>query len=61
MCSRWRITSEPFLVCSGDGQVDSKNRQESPCTMKFADDIVICGESREQVERGGGIHWRKKQ
>ena len=24
--------------------------QEDPCTMMFADDIVICSESKEQVE-----------
>ena len=26
-------------------------RQESPWNMMFADDIVICSESKEQVER----------
>ncbi|KAK3509931.1 hypothetical protein QTP70_023757, partial [Hemibagrus guttatus] len=31
-------------------QLSEEVRQESPCTMMFADDIVICSESREQVE-----------
>ncbi|KAK3509929.1 hypothetical protein QTP70_023756 [Hemibagrus guttatus] len=31
-------------------QLSVEVRQESPCTMMFADDIVICSESREQVE-----------
>ncbi|KAK3524760.1 hypothetical protein QTP86_002555 [Hemibagrus guttatus] len=31
-------------------QLSEEVRQESPWTMMFADDIVICGESREQVE-----------
>ena len=25
-------------------------REEAPCTMMFADDIVICSESKERVE-----------
>ncbi|KAK3566541.1 hypothetical protein QTP86_034045 [Hemibagrus guttatus] len=31
-------------------QLSEEVRQESPWTMMFADDIVICSESREQVE-----------
>ncbi|KAK3550418.1 hypothetical protein QTP86_025164 [Hemibagrus guttatus] len=31
-------------------QLSEEVRQESPLTMMFADDIVICSESREQVE-----------
>ncbi|KAK3520922.1 hypothetical protein QTP86_009265 [Hemibagrus guttatus] len=31
-------------------QLSEEVRQESPWTMVFADDIVICSESREQVE-----------
>ncbi|KAK3560425.1 hypothetical protein QTP86_008460 [Hemibagrus guttatus] len=31
-------------------QLSEEFRQESPWTMMFADDIVICSESREQVE-----------
>ena len=31
------------------------DRQESPWTMMFEDDIVICGESRwRNIQRGGG-------
>ncbi|MCJ8739511.1 hypothetical protein PDJAM_G00048000 [Pangasius djambal] len=39
----------PFLFAMVIDQL-SELRQESPCTMMFADDIVICSESREQVE-----------
>ncbi|KAK3534599.1 hypothetical protein QTP86_016751 [Hemibagrus guttatus] len=32
-------------------QLSEEVRQESPWTMMFADDIVICSESREQVKK----------
>ncbi|MCJ8731241.1 hypothetical protein PDJAM_G00197160 [Pangasius djambal] len=40
----------PFLFAMVMDQLSEKVRQESPYTMMFADDIVICSESREQVE-----------
>ncbi|MCJ8736954.1 hypothetical protein PDJAM_G00018110 [Pangasius djambal] len=40
----------PFLFAMVMDQLSEEVRQESPCTMMFADDIVICSESREQVE-----------
>ncbi|MCI4385498.1 hypothetical protein PGIGA_G00051260 [Pangasianodon gigas] len=40
----------PFLFAMVMDQLSEEDRQESPCTMMFADDIVICSESREQVE-----------
>ncbi|KAK3520002.1 hypothetical protein QTP70_010838 [Hemibagrus guttatus] len=40
----------PFLFAIVMDQLSQKVRQESPWTMMFADDIVICSESREQVE-----------
>ena len=52
----------PFLFAMVMDRLTDEIRQESPWTMMFADDIVICSESREQAERasgGGGTHWRE--
>ncbi|KAK3571161.1 hypothetical protein QTP86_003665 [Hemibagrus guttatus] len=40
----------PFLFAIVMDQLSEEVRQESPWTMMFADDMVICSESREQVE-----------
>ncbi|KAK3570388.1 hypothetical protein QTP86_019270, partial [Hemibagrus guttatus] len=40
----------PFLFAIVMDQLSEEVRQESSWTMMFADDIVICSESREQVE-----------
>ncbi|KAK3550029.1 hypothetical protein QTP86_018652 [Hemibagrus guttatus] len=40
----------PFMFAIVIDQLSEEVRQESPWTMMFADDIVICSESREQVE-----------
>ncbi|KAK3509028.1 hypothetical protein QTP70_018534, partial [Hemibagrus guttatus] len=40
----------PFLFAIVMDQLSEEVRQESPWTMMFADDIVICSENREQVE-----------
>ncbi|KAK3575303.1 hypothetical protein QTP86_023425 [Hemibagrus guttatus] len=40
----------PFPFAMVMDQLSEEVRQESPWTMMFADDIVICSESREQVE-----------
>ncbi|KAK3515358.1 hypothetical protein QTP70_018753 [Hemibagrus guttatus] len=47
----------PFLFAMVIDQLSEEVRQESPWTMMFADDIVICSESREQVE-GNPERWR---
>ncbi|KAK3542444.1 hypothetical protein QTP86_025898 [Hemibagrus guttatus] len=39
-----------FLFAIVMDQLSEEVKQESPWTMMFADDIVICSESREQVE-----------
>ncbi|KAK3510502.1 hypothetical protein QTP70_009139 [Hemibagrus guttatus] len=41
----------PFLFAMVIDQLSEEVRQESPWTIMFADDIVICSESREQVEQ----------
>ncbi|KAK3546326.1 hypothetical protein QTP70_025678 [Hemibagrus guttatus] len=40
----------PFLFAIVMDQLSEEVRQESPWTIMLADDIVICSESREQVE-----------
>ncbi|KAK3508735.1 hypothetical protein QTP70_004280 [Hemibagrus guttatus] len=40
----------PFLFAIVMDQLSEEVRRKSPWTMMFADDIVICSESREQVE-----------
>ncbi|KAL7841080.1 hypothetical protein SRHO_G00247710 [Serrasalmus rhombeus] len=40
----------PFLFAMVMDRLTDEVRQEAPWTMMFADDIEICGESREQVE-----------
>ncbi|KAK3544187.1 hypothetical protein QTP86_008290 [Hemibagrus guttatus] len=40
----------PFLFAMVMDQLSEEVRQESPWTIMFADNIVICSESREQVE-----------
>ncbi|KAK3570234.1 hypothetical protein QTP86_017146 [Hemibagrus guttatus] len=45
-----RSALSPFLFAIVMDQLSEEVRQESPWTMMFADDIVICSKSREQVE-----------
>lgn len=40
----------PFLLSIVMDRLADEVGQESPWTMRFADDSVICSESREQVE-----------
>ncbi|KAK3564691.1 hypothetical protein QTP86_024806 [Hemibagrus guttatus] len=61
----------PFLFAIVMDQLSEEVRQESPWTMMFADDIVICSVSREQVEENlerwrfalerRGMKWKAKQ
>ncbi|KAK3562708.1 hypothetical protein QTP86_005608 [Hemibagrus guttatus] len=44
------LALSPFLFAMVMDQLSEEVTQESPWTMMFADGIVICSESREQVE-----------
>ncbi|KAK3565404.1 hypothetical protein QTP86_007938 [Hemibagrus guttatus] len=44
------LALSPFLFAMVMDQLSEEVRQDSPWTMIFADDIVICSESREQLE-----------
>ena len=41
----------PFLFAVIMDRLTDKVRREPPWTMLFADDIIICEETREEVER----------
>ena len=41
----------PFLFAVFMDRLTDEVRREPPCTMLFADDIVICEETREEVEQ----------
>ena len=41
----------PFLFAMVMDRLTDEVRQKSPWNMMFADDIVICSENKEQVER----------
>ncbi|KAI5089891.1 hypothetical protein C0J45_20026 [Silurus meridionalis] len=45
------LALSPFLFAVVMDRLMDEVRQDSPWTMMFADDIVICGESREQVKK----------
>ncbi|KAK3541679.1 hypothetical protein QTP86_000572 [Hemibagrus guttatus] len=47
----------PFLFAIVMDQLSEEVRQESPWTMMFADDIVICSESSEQMQENQE-RWR---
>lgn len=47
-----------FLFTRVMDRLKDEDRQESPWTMMFADEIVICS---EKVGAGGGMCWREKE
>ena len=52
-----RIGFEPLLFAMVMDMMTDEIREECPCTMIFADDIVTCSECKEQVEENLGS-WR---
>ena len=45
------ISVKPVPVCCDYGWLTDEVRREPPWTMLFADDIVICEDTREEVEQ----------
>ena len=52
----------PFLFAVIMDRLMDEVRREPPWTMLFADDIVICEETRKEVERrrSGSMHWKEE-
>ncbi|KAI5622887.1 secretory phospholipase A2 receptor-like isoform X1 [Silurus asotus] len=50
----------PFLFAVVMDRLTDEVRQESPWTMMFADDIVICGERRKPVEKSLSLNGVNK-
>ena len=53
----------PFLFAVIMDRLTDEVRREPPWTMLFTDDIVICEETREEVERrlnSGTMHWKEE-
>ena len=54
----------PCLFAMVMDRMTDEIREDAPWTMVFADDIVICSESKEQVEleswRAGDMLWREE-
>ncbi|KAK3521385.1 hypothetical protein QTP70_004119 [Hemibagrus guttatus] len=56
------LHQSPFLFAIVMDQLSEEVRQESPWTTIFADDIVICSESRwRKAWTGGGLRWREEE
>ena len=63
----------PFLLAMVMDRITDELREEAPWTLMFADDMVTCSESKEQVEekleswryalerRGMKVNWKKTE
>lgn len=54
-------SSEPLPVCNIDGQVTEEARLEYTWTLMYIDDVLICSESRKEVEESEDVWAEKKK